>query len=127
MRRVRTKFMPSSSFRMPRAVRDSSRFLSVLVLLLTRGVPPSLFGAGAGFCLGRENEEVVVPVVSPAARRVPCTDDLSILVNDLVGGVAARCADEGGLLLVLLLLLLPLASSDAREGTPDGIWIFNRD
>ena len=106
--------MPSSSFRRPRAVRDSSLLLSLQ--LLARSVRSSLFALfGAGFCLGREDEEEVVPA-SPAALRVPWTDDLSILVNDLVGGGVARAADdEGG-------LPVPLASSEGREGAPEGIW-----
>jgi len=93
IRRLRTKFMPSSNFRRPRAVRDSSRFLSLLVVA-TVGVGAveaveaveamaavvvaagrrvrwsSLFGAGDS--LGREVVEVVVVVpAKPAALRVP--------------------------------------------------------
>lgn len=111
IRRLRTKFIPSSSFRKPRAVRDSSRFLSVSVVAATAatttwGVQSLLFSCGGRFCL-----EVGVPAARPAALRVPCTDDLIILVNDLVGG-----------LVFPLPLPLLLASNDAREGAPEGIW-----
>jgi hypothetical protein len=94
-------------------VRDSSRFLSG-VGAARRVRWPSSFGAGG--CVGRD-EEVVVPA-RPAALRVPWTDVLSILVNDFVGGVVARAADEGG---PLVGFGFGFASSDGREGAREGI------
>ena len=82
IRRLRTKFMPPSSFRRPRAVRDSSRFLLPPPVAVAVAAAAAVAAAGrrvrwsslfdAGGSLGRECEvvEVVVPV-RPAALRVP--------------------------------------------------------
>jgi len=101
-------------------VRDSSFFAGVGVgVAAARRVRSSSLSRGS---LSREEEAVGVVVVParPAALRVPWTDVLSILVNDLVGGVVAvvtRAADDGG-------LLVALASNDGREGAREGIYLI---
>ena len=57
----------------------------------------------------------------PAARRVPWTDDLSIFVNDLAGAGAGAGAG-GDAARARASRLLALASSEARDGAPEGMW-----